>query len=340
MTSAIQLDRLPPPDVVEPLNFETILSQGKTLFQQLWEAQRKADVTLPAIDLDRESEPVVKQLQLTAYVALGLRQRVNDSARANLLATAKGTDLDNLGAFFGVKRLTLREARPELGLAAVYELDDDYRERITLAPASFSVAGPEAAYVFHARSASGDVLDASAISPKPDDIRAIVLGVLASRRATAELITDMTRALDTATWPGEVIVSVLSRHGDGQADAALIEAVEARVNDDGVRPLTDFVTVKSAEIVRFKVRAKLSYYAGPDPTVAMAAARRQLDTYLAESRRLRRSIARSGLFASLHAAGIQKVELLEPLADIDISSTQAAYCDPSDIELEDGGIGA
>lgn len=340
MTSAIQLDRLPPPDVVEPLNFETLLAQGKAKFQELWEDQRKADPALPAFDLGRESEPVVKQLQLVAYIALGLRQRVNDAARANFLATAKGKDLDNIGALFGVKRLVLREAKPELGIAAVYELDDDYRERITLAPASFSVAGPEAAYVFHARSASGDVLDASAVSPSPDDIRALVLGVLAAHEAAPVLIDAMTHAMDTATWPGEVIVSVLSRSGDGTASETLLDAVAERVNTDGVRPLTDYVTVKSAEIVRFKVRAKLWSFAGPDPTIALAAARKNLDTYLATSRRLRQSIARSGLYAALHVAGIQKVELMEPLEDIEISSSEAAYCDPNDIDLAYGGIGA
>ena len=340
MTGAIQLDRLPPPDVVEALNFETLLSQGKAMFRTLWDEQRKTDPTLPVLDLDRESEPVVKQLQLVAYVALGLRQRVNDAARANFLASAKGADLDNLGAFYNVKRLVLRDAKPELGIEAVYESDDDYRERITLAPSSFSVAGPEAAYIFHARSASGDVLDASAISPTPDDIRSLVLAVLAAHDATPALVAAMTQALDTATWPGEVIVSVLSRQGDGHADDALLAAVLARVNADGVRPLTDAVSVKSADIVRFKLRAKLWSYAGPDPTIAMAAARRQLDTYLADARRLRRSIAVSGLYAALHAAGIQKVELLEPAEDIVIAATQAAYCDPADIDMAYGGIGA
>lgn len=340
MTSAIQLDRLPPPDVVEPLNFETLLARGKAMFLELWEGQRKADPALPAVDLDRESEPLVKQLQLVSYIALGLRQRVNDAARANFLATARGKDLDNIGAFFGVKRLVLREAKPELGIEAVYELDDDYRERITLAPGSFSVAGPEAAYIFHARSASGDVLDASAISPKPSDIRALVLDVLAAHAATPALLTDMEQALDAAKWPGEVIVSVLSRNGSGQADNKLIEAVASRVNEDGVRPLTDFVTVTSADIVAFKVRAKLWSYAGPDSSVAMDAARKQLDKYLANSRRLGRSITISGLYASLHVAGIQKVELYEPAANVEISATQAAFCASSDVRLEYGGVGA
>jgi len=337
MTSAIQLDRLPPPDVVEPLYYETILAKAKEQFAALWEQQQKRDTSLPDIDLSRESEPVVKILQTVAYVALGLRQRVNDAARANFLATAKGADLDHIGAWYGVERLTLSPAKPELAIPAVMESDDALRERITLAPASFSVAGPEAAYVFHARSASGDVLDASAISPQPDDIRAVVADVLARHGATPALAADMQAALAAARWPGEVIVSVLSRQGDGQADPALLAAVADNVSADNVRPLTDFVTVQSADIVPFQVRATLWTYAGPDADIVRAASRASLDTYLAEAKRLDRDITLSGLYAALQVAGIQNVELDEPRATLVIGPTQAAHC--TGVELAYGGIG-
>lgn len=337
MTSAIQLDRLPPPDVVEPLNYEAILATAKAQFLTLWQQQQQNDPSLPTIDLDRESEPVVKLLQTIAYVALGLRQRVNDAARANFLATAKGADLENLGAWYGVERLTLSPAKPELGIPAVMESEDSLRERITLAPASFSVAGPEAAYVFHARSASGDVLDASAISPQPDDIRDVVAGVLAAHNATPSLLAEMRAALDAARWPGEVIVSVLSRQGDGHADQPLLDAVASSVSAENVRPLTDFVTVQSAEIVNFKVRGTLWTYAGPDADIVRAASRASLDKYLADARRLDRDITLSGIYAALQVAGIQNVVLDEPSSTLVIGPTQAAHC--TSVELIYGGIG-
>ncbi|NII74827.1 phage-related baseplate assembly protein [Dyella sp. SG562] len=337
MTSAIQLDRLPPPDVVEPLHYETVLAKAKEQFAALWQQQQKRDASLPDIDLSRESEPVVKILQTVAYVALGLRQRVNDAARANFLATALGADLDHIGAWYGVERLTLSPAKPTLAIPAVMESDDALRERITLAPASFSVAGPEAAYVFHARSASGDVLDASAISPQPDDIRAVVADVLARHDATPALVADMQAALAAARWPGEVIVSVLSRQGNGQADPALLAAVADNVSADNVRPLTDFVTVQSADIVPFQVRATLWTYAGPDADIVRAASRASLDTYLAEAKRLDRDITLSGLYAALQVAGIQNVELEEPRTTLVIGPTQAAHC--TGVELAYGGIG-
>ena len=45
-----------------------------------------------------------------AYRELLIRQRVNDAARGVMLATASGTDLDNLAANFNVERLLITPA--------------------------------------------------------------------------------------------------------------------------------------------------------------------------------------------------------------------------------------
>lgn len=326
-TSSIQLSRLPPPDVVEPIDFEDLYAQAQVLLKQFW----------PAFDASVESEPVTACLQVIAYIAMGLRQRVNDAARACFLATAKKADLDNLGAYFGVERLVIVPADPQHAIEEVLEEDDDFRDRITLAPSSFSVAGPEAAYVFHARSASGDVLDASATSPEPSDIRALVLDVLASHGAPPALVDAMTAALDGAAWPGDVFVSVLSRKGDGTASQELLDTVAATVGANDKRPMTDHVMVQSAEIVPYAIKASLWSFAGPDPDIAMAAAREKLDAYVADSRRLGRDITLSGIYASLQVAGIQNVDLVEPAANVVVGNTQAAHCEG--IKLTYGGIG-
>ena len=58
-------------------------------------------------------------------------------------------------------------------------------------------------------------------------------------------LTRMNRVLNidvpgaVSPEPGEVVVSVLSRQGDGTAPAALIDKVATVLNDDEVRPLTD-----------------------------------------------------------------------------------------------------
>jgi phage-related baseplate assembly protein len=166
------------------------------------------------------------------------------------------------------------------------------------------------------------VLDASATGPQPDDIKALVLGVLADHAAPADLVAAMTSALDTARWPGSVVVSVLARTGDGTAPAELIDTVAAYVSDETRRPLTDWVTVQSARIVPYAVDATLTTFSGPDGGVVLAAAQASLDAYTKASHRLGRDITRSAIFAALSVEGVQNVILREPAQDIVISASR------------------
>lgn len=287
--TAVDLSRLPYPDVIEALSFEGIVDALKTQLIQL------APEVEPVLGL--ESEPLVKLIQLFAYREMLLRQRVNDSAKAVNIAYAMGADLDNLVAILGVQRLLLQEADEQAQTPAVYESDEDLRQRALLAPEGYSVAGPAGAYVFHARTASGDVLDASAVSPNP----------------------------------GEVLVTVLARGETGVPDQALLDLVEAAVSAEDVRPLTDMVTVQAADVLTFTVEATIATFAGPDSSVVMTEAHRRLDAYLTGSFRLGRDITRAGLIAALCAEGVQNVVLAAPAADIPVTRAQAARCTLRDI---------
>ncbi|MCA8258708.1 baseplate J/gp47 family protein [Burkholderia sp. AU31624] len=295
----IDLSQLPSPDVVETIDYETLLAARKARFVSLYPADEQAEI---AATLALESEPVVKLLQENAYREIVLRQRVNDAARAVMLAYAVGTDLDHLAALFGIRRLTITPADPEHNVAAVMESDTDLRARTQLAPQSLSVAGPEGAYVSHARNADGRVLDASAVSPASC----------------------------------EVLVSVLARDGDGTADPALIAAVAAALQADDVRPLTDKVTVRGAEILRYQVRARLVFFAGPDRAVALAEANRAMKRYTESMHRLGMEVTLDGIYAAARAAGVQKVILESPSAGLPATKQQAPYC--TGIELIDGGV--
>ncbi len=254
---------------------------------------------MPTFDATIDSDPAVKILQVAAYRELFNRQAFDDASRQVLVAYATGSNLDQLGALVGVPRLTVTPADPATGTAAVMEDDDAFRRRIVLAPEAFSVAGPETAYVSLALGADATIADASASSPAP----------------------------------GEVLVSVLARGGNGAASAAQIAAVTAAVTDPYKRPLTDHVTVASASIVPFVVVARLAVYRGPDSSVVLAAAQARLATVLAQARRLGRDVPRSALIAALHAEGVQRVDLTAPAADIVIDPTQAAHCAGSDVQV-------
>lgn len=281
--SSLDLSQLPSPDVVETLDFETI-------FAAMLADLRARDATFDALV---ESDPAFKILEVAAYRELLIRARVNDAARAVMLAFATGTDLDHIGATRGVVRLTLdpgdAEAVPPV--APTYESDADFRKRIQLAPEGYTTAGSEGSYIFHGLGASALVKDIQAISPAP----------------------------------GEVEVYVLSRDGDGTADAELRAVVEAALTAETVRPLTDSVSVLSADINNYDIIAELTLYPGPDAEVVRQAAEDAVTAYAAAVHRIGYDVTLSGLYAALHQPGVQRVSLTSPGVDQVAADGEANY---------------
>jgi phage-related baseplate assembly protein len=287
----IDLSQLPAPQIVDVPDFETLLAERKAAFIALYPADEQTAV---ARTLALESEPITKQLQESTYREVLLRQRINEAAQAVMVAYALGGDLDQLAANYNVNRLTVTPADNDAvpPVAAVLESDDALRLRVPAAFEGLSVAGPTAAYEFHARSADGRVADASATSPAPAD----------------------------------VVLTVLSREGDGTADNELLAVVGKALNSESVRPVADRLTVRSAEIIPYRVEATVFLYPGPEAEPVMAAAKASLQNYIASQTRLGRDIRRSALYAALHVEGVQRVELASPLADVVLDKTQAASC--------------
>ncbi|MGT8857346.1 baseplate assembly protein [Enterobacter sp. 186315] len=289
--AVIDLSQLPAPQIVDVPDFETLLAERKAAFVTLYPADEQAAVTRT---LALESEPITKQLQESTYREVLLRQRINEAAQAVMVAYALGGDLDQLAANYNVNRLTVTPADSDAvpPVAAVMESDDALRLRVPAAFEGLSVAGPTAAYEFHARSADGRVADASATSPAP----------------------------------AEVVLTVLSREGDGAAENDLLAVVEKALNNESVRPVADRLTVRSAEIIPYSVEANIFLYPGPEAEPVMAAAKASLQKYIASQTRLGRDIRRSAIYAALHVEGVQRVELASPMNDVVLDKTQAASC--------------
>ncbi|MEN4530548.1 baseplate assembly protein [Pantoea agglomerans] len=289
--ATIDLSQLPAPNVVESLDYETLLAERKATLISLYPADQQDAV---ARTLTLESEPIVKLLQENAYRELILRQRINEAAKANMVAYALDGDLDQLGANNGVTRLTITPADDTTipPTAAVMESNDDFRLRIASAFEGLSVAGPTGAYEYHARSADGRVADASAISPSPS----------------------------------VVTVTVLAREGNGVAGDDLLAVVNTALNDEDVRPVADRVSVQSAKIVEYEIVAELYLYPGPEAEPIRAASEAKLAAFVSAQKRLGRDIRLSALYAAMHVEGVQRVNLIEPAADVVLDKTQAAYC--------------
>ena len=293
---AIDLSQLPAPEVVEQIDYEQILAERKAYAISLWPVEEQAEI---AARLELESEPLTKLLQENAYREMIWRQRVNEASIANMLALAKGKDLENLAANHNVKRLVVQAANPSAvpPIPLLMESDDSLRERAQMAWEGLSTAGPRNSYIFHARSADGLVADATAESP----------------------------------LPAEAVITVQSNQGDGTASPALLATVKAYLSDDDRRPVGDRLTVQSAQIINYQVKAKLfSSTSGPESELSLAAANARLLRFVHQRRRLGLEVSESIIHAALHVEGIRKV-VLEDWVDIVATKYQAPYC--TDVEL-------
>lgn len=103
------------------------------------------------------------------------------------------------------------------------EGDDRYRERVRMAPAKLSTAGPEASYIYHAMSASPLITDVKALNNH--------------EAGTVELII-MTE--------------------DGTPSEDVIKAVQDTCNATNIRPLNDKLTVAGPERITYDI--ELKYY--------------------------------------------------------------------------------
>ena len=163
------ISSLDTPDIIETLDYEEILMRMKD------------DLVArdPEFTNLLESDPAMKVMEVAAWRELLIRQRVNDAARANLLAFAKNNDLEHLAAFYGVERL-------------VFETDEALRRRIQERIIGWSTAGSSAHYRFHALSADIRVRDARADSPELGRVRVAVLSTEGNGLPSAEVLENVT----------------------------------------------------------------------------------------------------------------------------------------------------
>jgi len=300
----IDLSLLPPPDVVETLEFETLYQDVLSIFRAHMGDQWTALL---------ESDPVVKLMEVMAYREMLMRARVNAAAKASTLAYAKGADLDNRAADYGVERLTIRAADPDAvpPVAAVMEGDEALRYRTRLSLEALSVAGSSGAYEYHALSSSADLVHVSVDSPRFSGVP-VSAEVKALLPDGAMVVVCNYDAGLASPLPGDVSLAILAATASTTPAEQLVATVQAALSAESVRPITDRPRVQNGAPSDFKVQAVLHVEAGPDPAVVKASARQGLDVAIAEARRLEGQLPLSAIYAALHVTGISKVDLTHP----------------------------
>lgn len=172
----------------------------------------------------------------------------------------------------------------------------DYRARLQASPEGLSVAGPDGSYKFHAQSADVSIKDVEIESPAPVEIDLYLLGY----------------------------------DGGGEVSNAIINKVKMYLEPR--RPLTDLVNVHSAEIVPYRIHARLTLKSGPDPELVRQNSEATTAAYVEVKRLLSGRVVLSGVHASLMQEGVEEVELVG-WSDVICAKNQAPYCESLIVEI-------
>ncbi len=185
------------------------------------------------------------------------------------------------------------------------DMEDDarLRERIRLAPESYTVAGSAGQYEARVLEVSADILAVSVHTPEPGvvDVRFVLAG-------------------------GEL------------PDADMIALVRDHLNAETVRPLTDQVLVGAPDVVEYAISGTWyltradSALLGP---VAQSVARAVEEFRVWQRSAPGRDINPTRLVAMLHEAGAKRVELTSP-AFTELTGTQIAR--ETTVEIAFGGL--
>lgn len=184
------------------------------------------------------------------------------------------------------------------------ESDSDFSDRIRLAPNSFSVAGPEKAYVYHAKSVSPAIIDVKVDSPTPGEVDIYVL------------LTD-------GTLPTE----------------DTLEQIEEHLSDENIRPLTDYVVVKAPTASNYEI--ELHYWINQEDSSKAAQIQSDVEAAVEQYRlwqqtKIGRDITPGKLLQLVFAAGASRVDnsKLKPAAWKKLEAMQVAQCTKVNVVYE------
>lgn len=184
------------------------------------------------------------------------------------------------------------------------ETDAAFRERIFLAPSSYSTAGPEDAYIYWVRQ-----YNSAAIA----DVKV------------------------SATEDAEVDIRLVLTDGQLPSDAFLADLADY-LKTSAIRPLTDKVSVAAPDVVEYEL--DFTYYIGRgskgNVEAIQAAAEEAKDAYVAwQKTHIGADINTDVLVEFLRATGVKRVEIRQPLYRV-IADTQIASA--TSVKMAYGGL--
>lgn len=171
------------------------------------------------------------------------------------------------------------------------EDDDNLRERIYLAPSTFSVAGSEDAYTYWTKTADQSIIDVKITSPIPGTVNIYPL-----------------------VSPGGVVTP-----------NNILNAVTAICSGKKVRPLTDTVAVISPTPVNYNIAVDLTLYEGADQLYIVSQIQTLLQSF-GDTRRaqMARDIIKAHIAGLCAQEGVYNIAVTSPSADLVIADNEVS----------------
>lgn len=161
------------------------------------------------------------------------------------------------------------------------ESDESVIERTYYAPSGYSVAGPDDAYVYWAKTFNTDIADVKVTSPDPV----------------------------------EVVVTFIMAGGE-LPEESVIEGLQNYLQDKKIRPLTDHVTVKKPDIENYVINVR--YFINKSDSYKALSIQNEVNAAIAvftiwQSSKIGRDINPSVLIEKMVAAGAKRIEVTQPI---------------------------
>ncbi len=297
--SAINLDGLPTPTVLEEIAPEVVLQQMRAELSACFADDHPIQQTLTL-----ESEPINKVLEVWAYQYSIKTMEENRKARALMLAFATDSDLDHIGVtYYRLQRKLLQAQDPNAipPKPAIYEDDEAYRYRLALSVEAMTMAGSAGSYEFHALSASNEVFNVNVDSPEPTEVDVYLAGQIDG---------------DVLQQKGKTV---------GVSSQAVQDVYDVLTADD-VRPLTDLVRVHSAKAKAYQIKAVVYVKSGISPQLILDKGLADLRAYLSANFKPNARVDTSKIIGALDVIGVSRIDLIEPKNDVISKVGEVAHC--------------
>lgn len=321
---ATELSALPTPDVLESVDFDDILAQIVTNFQE------RDPEYLDTI----ESDPAYILMEAMAFAINIVMERVNSAAIAVLVTHATGSDLDHLGALFSVFRRedetdAVLRVRITERLEAIVPGSSAWYRGYAIEVEVTEVAGADNVVDSVETPVTSNVKDARVrLTPDPnyDSTAAISATNLPDIPGSLDLLiqsevwTHPTTSVVTQVIPSANMLQAVRDYIDAvdsmEADADLQVAAEDR------RFINDTVNVIAVTPVAYIFCAKVRIAEGLDEVEVLRTLQETAHAFALDRERIATRVPLSQFYSVLSTDQVTEITLMHPMTDLEPESDQ------------------